>query len=114
MSPGEAGLVLAPMFVVAAVANQLGARGRHVRGPLLIGTVAMMAGSLALTLVGSATGVVAVIAIGSLFGIANGLNVVANQAALYVQAPADQLGTASGLFRTAQYIGSIFSASLIS
>jgi hypothetical protein len=32
---------------------------------------------------------------------------------MYAQAPADDTGIASGLFRTAQYIGAIFSASII-
>jgi hypothetical protein len=113
MSPGAAGLVLVPMFLVAAECNQLGARGRRVRGPLVIGTAAMLAGSLGLTTIGSGTAIMILVAIGALFGVANGLNVVANQSALYAQAPDEEIGTASGLFRTAQYIGSIFSASVI-
>ena len=38
----------------------------------------------------------------------------ANQTALYTQVTADQIGTASGLFRTFGYIGSIASSALIS
>jgi hypothetical protein len=36
-----------------------------------------------------------------------------NAAAVYVQAPAEEIGTAAGLQRTAQYIGAIAAASLL-
>ena len=48
------------------------------------------------------------------FGIQNGLNVVANQAAMYVQAPSGATGAAADLLRTFMYLGAIASASLIS
>jgi predicted MFS family arabinose efflux permease len=41
-----------------------------------------------------------------------GRTMVANQTALYVQAPADHVGTAAGLFRTVGYLGSIASATI--
>jgi len=96
--------------------NHLGtsrSRGRRIRGPLLIGTGVLLSASAALLTVGAGAAVVVLITVGVLFGIPNGLNVVANQAAMYRQAPAGQPGVASGLFRTAQYIGAIFAASLI-
>ena len=37
----------------------------------------------------------------------------ATQAAVYIQAPAEEIGTAAGLQRTAQYIGAIAAASLL-
>ena len=48
-----------------------------------------------------------------IFGITTGTTNTGNQTALYTQAPADQLGTASGLFRTFGYIGSIASSTII-
>ena len=38
---------------------------------------------------------------------------IATQAAVYIQAPAEEIGTAAGLQRTAQYIGAIAAASLL-
>jgi predicted MFS family arabinose efflux permease len=114
MSSEATGLLLLPMSAIAAVASALGARGRRVRGPLLIGTVVLLAGSVVLLGVNSSTGILLLVGIALLFGIPNGLNMVANQAALYEQAPADQIGTAAGLSRTAQYLGAIFSSGLIS
>jgi MFS family permease len=46
-------------------------------------------------------------------GLINGFNGVANQAALYAQAPAGHIGVASGLFRTVQYVGAMLSAMLM-
>ncbi|HEY8718468.1 hypothetical protein [Pengzhenrongella sp.] len=48
-----------------------------------------------------------------LIGCANGFSGFGNQATLYLQSPADQIAVASGLLRTATYLGAIFSSSLI-
>jgi MFS family permease len=48
-----------------------------------------------------------------LFGFTNGLSSFANQAALYLQAPAEDIAVAAGLYRTSAYVGAIFSSSLI-
>jgi MFS family permease len=48
-----------------------------------------------------------------LFGLPTGLTSTATQAAVYIQAPAAEIGTASGLQRTATYIGAITSTSLL-
>ena len=47
------------------------------------------------------------------FGLPTGLTSTATQAAVYIQAPADEIGTAFGLQRTATYIGAITSTSLL-
>jgi hypothetical protein len=44
----------------------------------------------------------------------NGTTASANQTALYLQVPAEQIATASGLLRSCGYIGSIASAAVIS
>ena len=48
-----------------------------------------------------------VVVVTVVFGIALGAAAAGNQTALYAQAPAEQLGTASGLLRTFGYLGSI-------
>jgi hypothetical protein len=48
-----------------------------------------------------------------LFGVTNGFSGFANQAALYIQAPAAGIAVAAGLYRTFAYLGAIFSSSLI-
>ena len=49
----------------------------------------------------------------TLFGVTLGTFSMATQAAVYIQAPAEEIGTAAGLQRTAQYIGAIAAASLL-
>ncbi len=53
-----------------------------------------------------------IVAITLAFGVAMGTTASGNQTALYTQAPADQLGTASGLLRTFGYVGSIASSAI--
>jgi predicted MFS family arabinose efflux permease len=55
-----------------------------------------------------------IIAITVIFGITLGTGASGNQTALYLQASASQVGTASGLFRTFGYVGSIASSAIIS
>jgi len=52
-------------------------------------------------------------AVGFVFGVAQGTNSVANQAAVYAQAPASEVGTAAGLQRTAGYLGAVGSSGLL-
>jgi sugar phosphate permease len=47
-----------------------------------------------------------------IFGVVMGFSAAGNQTALYSQAPAEQLGTASGLLRTFGYVGSIASSAI--
>jgi MFS family permease len=113
-SASASGLLLMPSFVVAAIISALAARRRRVWGPLVAGTVALTAGSASLLLLGHDVGVAALFGVSVIFGVQNGFNLVANQAALYAQAPGDQIGTAAGLLRTSMYLGAIASASLLS
>lgn len=46
------------------------------------------------------------------FGVGNGLNGVAMQAALFAAAPKEVIGVASGLFNTFRYLGTVFSSLL--
>ncbi|MGK5637446.1 MFS transporter [Streptomyces sp. URMC 126] len=107
------GVVMLPMCAVAAVCSWTGARRATVRGPLLVGTLAMVAASAALAFTGPGTPMAVLVLVGVVFGVPNGLNAVGNQTALYAQAPAGRTGTAAGLFRTAQYVGAVASTSVI-
>jgi MFS family permease len=66
---------------------------------------------LALT---TSTPIVWFVVVTMIFGITLGTSISANQTTLYTQVTAGQIGTASGLFRTFGYIGSIASSALIS
>ena len=54
----------------------------------------------------------AVICVSAVFGLVAGFGNVTNQTVLYIEAPAEKVGTASGLLRTFGYIGSIAAATI--
>ena len=86
---------------------------KDVRKPLIAASVFMLLGAVATLFLTSHSPVLAIVAVTALFGLMSGLQIVINQAALYREAPAEKVGTASGLLRTFGYIGSIASATIM-
>jgi MFS family permease len=111
-SPQEAGLLILPMGALAAVVSRPIAARNLVRGPLIAGAVTALLGSIGVLLLKTSSPATAIIAVTLLFGVTTGTVSVCNQTALYLQAPAKLVGTASGLYRTFSYIGSIASATI--
>ena len=66
-----------------------------------------------LLFVDSGTSIWIIVTAITFFGLPLGTFSTATQAAVYVQAPAAEIGTAAGLQRTAQYIGAIGAASML-
>jgi nicotinamidase-related amidase/predicted MFS family arabinose efflux permease len=112
-SSAGAGLVTLPMSVVAAGASLTGGRTKGLRAPFLVSVGAALAGSVGLLFVDGTSPVWMIATAFTLFGITLGIFSTATQAAVYIQAPAEEIGTAAGLQRTAQYIGAIAAASLL-
>jgi nicotinamidase-related amidase/predicted MFS family arabinose efflux permease len=112
-SSAGAGLVTLPMSVVAAAASLTGARRKGLRGPFLVSVGAALAGNLGLLFVDGASPLWMIVTAITLFGVTLGTFSFATQAAVYIQAPAEEIGTAAGLQRSAQYIGAIAAASLL-
>lgn len=113
LSAEAAGLMLLPMSGTAVCAAAFSGRGTGIKARLITVAVALAGGSVLLLFVHDGTWVGALLALAALFGLAQGLTSVANQTTLYQEAPAGQMGTASGLFRTAQYLGAIVASTLI-
>lgn len=112
-SDAIAGALLLPMSVVAVCAAAFSGRATGIRARLVVVAVALLAGSVALLFVGDTTWLVGLLALVAVFGLAQGLTSVANQTTLYRESPAETMGTASGLFRTAQYLGAIVASTVI-
>jgi MFS family permease len=112
LSAYEAGLLLIPMGVLSAATARVVSRRTDVRKPLLAAAVFMLLGSVAVLFLTSRSPVVAIVAVTALFGLMSGTHNVTNQAALYREAPAEKVGTASGLLRTFGYVGSVASATI--
>jgi MFS family permease len=113
LSESGAGLIMLPLSLSAIGVATLTGRRREIRGKLVVGSgVAAVAAALLLLLrPGSPIWLLVVVAV--LSGLPQGLNGLANQNALYRQAPAERLGTASGLLRTFQYGGAMVASAAI-
>ena len=112
LSETEAGLLMLPMTLVSGVVVAFVSRRNLIRGPVVVGALASLVGSAALLLLSASVWIGWVVAIVFVFGLVFGLAAAGNQTALYRQAPADVLGTASGLLRTAGFIGSIAASAI--
>jgi predicted MFS family arabinose efflux permease len=112
LSPAQSGLLLIPMGAIATVISRPIARRNLVRGPLIISAVCLLLGGLATLFLTDGSPLVAVLGVTALFGITTGTTAVSTQTALYVQTPAETVGTASGLLRTSGYLGSVASATI--
>lgn len=113
LAASVSGLVLLPMTAVGAIGAALVSRRALVRGPLIASAIAVTVGGLALTLVTGETSVLLLVAISLVFGVVLGMTSVSNQAALYNQTTAGEIGVASGLLRTSSYLGAILASALI-
>jgi predicted MFS family arabinose efflux permease len=113
LGASQVGLILLPLTVVSIVLARLISSRGWVRVPLLLsGAVLVVAAGLE-QFVTQETSILGLIGLTLLLGTTNGLAGFPNQATLYANAPAAEIAVASGLFRTALYVGAIFSASLI-
>lgn len=113
MSALEAGLLQLPMSAISGVIARPVSQRNLLRMPLIAAVLACLAGSAGVLLLTGSTPIAWIIVVTLLFGITLGTGASANQTALYAQVPAAQIGTASGLFRTFGYIGSIASSAII-
>jgi len=107
LSETAAGLLLLPMTLISGLVISPVSRRNLVRGPVIAAAVACLLGSAGVLLLSASSWIGWVVVVTIVFGVAMGAAGAGNQTALYGQAPAELLGTASGLLRTFGYIGSI-------
>ncbi|MFC7642390.1 MFS transporter [Streptosporangium lutulentum] len=106
------GLLVLPMTGLGVLVSQAVARRDLTRGALIAAAVSSLASSIGMLFLDATAPVIAIVCVTMLFGVALGTTSIGNQTALYTQAPAERIGTASGLFRTFGYIGSIASSTI--
>lgn len=112
LSETEAGLIVLPMTLLSGLVVSPVSRRNLVRIPVIGAAAACLLGSAGVLLLGSTVWIGWIIVITLIFGLVTGFASAGNQTALYAQAPAEQLGTASGLLRTFGYVGSIASSAI--
>ncbi|HXC82794.1 MAG TPA: MFS transporter, partial [Trebonia sp.] len=108
----EAGLIVLPMTLISGLVISPVSRRNLVRGPVIAAAVACLIGSAGVLVLSRSGWIGWVVIITLVFGLVTGFASAGNQTALYSQAPAEQLGTASGLLRTFGYVGSIASSAI--
>lgn len=116
LGPTGAGLVVLPVAAFGVVSTVLATRLQRRRGvwpSLVVGTGALLAGGLLLTLPGRTTPVPLLLLVCAVLGLPNGFNNMANQGAMYAAAPPGRAGSASGLYRTSQYVGANLAAAVL-
>lgn len=111
-TPAQAGLLMLPTSLIAIACALLGARLRP-KTALLLGCVGALVGTLVLTQLHAQSSAYAILAASAILGIPNGMNPVSEQATLALHAHVNSMGVASGLLRTAGYIGAMLASSLI-
>ncbi len=87
LTASAAGLLFLVMSGVAAVTSFMGTWGSRPYWALLIPALALLAGSLAMVVLDSATSILHIGCMMALFGIANGMAQVANQIIVYQVSP---------------------------
>jgi MFS family permease len=112
LSETEAGLLLLPMTLISGLVIAPVSRRNLVRGPLIAAAVTCLIGSAGVLVLSASSWIGWVVVVTLIFGLVSGFAAAGNQTALYSQAPAEQLGTASGLLRTFGYVGSIASSAI--
>jgi hypothetical protein len=112
LSETEAGLIMLPMTLISGLVISPVSRRNLVRGPVIAAAVACLIGSAGVLILSRSAPIGWIVVITLVFGVVTGFASAGNQTALYSQAPAEHLGTASGLLRTFGYVGSIASSAI--
>jgi MFS family permease len=114
---GLAGLLMLPIFGIGILSTVIaGMLGKRVppRVLLLIGSLAVIAaGSVVVLVFHQFTPIWAIALVSVLFGVPNGFNNLGNQFLLHESSTSGTAGTASGIYRTSQYLGAIASSLIV-
>lgn len=102
-----AGLVLLSLSAAGLAVSAVTGRREAVRTKLVVGSLVQIAGCATLLLVGSGTPVWALLLVGAVMGVPQGLLGLAIQNALYRQAEPARIASAAGLLRTFGYLGAL-------
>jgi MFS family permease len=81
--------------------------------PMMAGAVLLLIGTGLLLTYKESSPLLWLLAIMAVLGMSNGFNNISTQTALYEHVNREDTGTASGLFQTSRYLGSILSGSLL-
>jgi len=111
INPSSVGLVMLPFSLTAMALSLIIAKNKNYKLMLSTGVLCIIAATIGIFLLNTASPVYFIVSITIIIGAALGILTVSNQATLYAEAPDDQVGVCFGLFRTVGYIGAILAGS---
>ncbi|MDO3412411.1 MFS transporter [Saccharibacillus sp. CPCC 101409] len=115
LSEFHTGLLMLSLGLCSLVVSPLAGRWTERLGPasvLRMSAPVITLGAAGMALLNPHTPLLVIVLILAAFGIANGLNGVAMQSALFAASPAEAAGVVSGMFITFRYLGTILSSLL--
>lgn len=115
-SERETGLIMLSLAGFGVVIAPLAGRWIDRSGSkpsLLVGAFTVLSGTALLLTIHEGTPIGWILIVMSVLGISNGFNNISMQTALYEFVKPEETGSASGLFQTSRYLGSIFSSSIL-
>ncbi|OMF24992.1 MFS transporter [Paenibacillus sp. FSL H8-0259] len=116
VSEFHTGILMLSLGLCSLVVSPLAGKWIDVSGPrpaMVVSAILMTLGSVWIVMLNPSSPLVSICLALAAFGISNGLNNVAMQAALFNSSPKDIIGVSSGLFSTSRYFGTILSSLLI-
>lgn len=115
-SPEHTGLIMLALAGFGVLSSPIAGRMIDLYGsklPMVVGAVLLAAGTGLLLTYRETSPLIWLLAIMSVLGLSNGFNNISTQTALYENVAPEDTGSASGLFQTSRYLGSILSGSLL-
>jgi MFS family permease len=110
ISPSQTGLIMLPMSLMSALsALLLSSKIKSVSLLNILGVISLAAACSSLFLLHHNVAIFWIVGATMLSGIAIGVNIIANQSSLSIEAPADKAGVSFGLYRTFGSLGAIIS-----
>jgi len=110
-NPAQTGLFMLPDSIVAIAVGLLISKSTKLFRQNLWGVIFMLATCGGMFMLNTEISIFMIVVITVVMGIAEGLNLIANQALLNAEAPLSQKGVSFGLYRTFAYLGAILSSS---
>jgi MFS family permease len=109
IAPAKAGMCLLPMTAMAILTGYFVSKKNNPVMQNILGVAVMLIGCLGFFILNRDTPIFVFILCTMVIGVADGINMIANQSLLNNEAPLAQKGVSFGLYRTAGYIGAIAS-----
>lgn len=113
ISPAQTGLMMLPESAMAFATGLLISKGNNLFRQNLLGVAIMIVACIGWFMLTGQSTIIFILLVTLVMGVAEGTNLIANQALMNAEAPMAQKGVSAGLYRTFAYLGAITSSTQI-